>query len=192
MRQRHSRQELLDAAVALCLREGLASLTFGRVAQAAAVPDRTVVYYFPNKERLLESVMDVLAGRVLTALADGDDQATRLPAQDLPAHLWPRLTSPEVRDVMAVWMELFARGGTAQEPSRRIARRLAQAWLDWLSERVDAPTPVARAAGAARALAVLDGALLLRHVGLDAAADDAVLAATPGRRPRQARAPRRR
>jgi AcrR family transcriptional regulator len=173
VRQRHSRQDLLDAAVALCLREGLAQLTFGKVARAAAVPDRTVVYYFADKERLLEAVMDVLAARVLTLVDDGS-LTTRLPAQDLPAQVWPRLAGPEGRDVMAVWMELFARGGTRQEPYQRVARRLAQAWLGWLADRVDAPTPQARAQGAARALAVLDGALLLRHVGLEAEADAAV------------------
>jgi AcrR family transcriptional regulator len=174
VRQRHSSQELLEVAVALCLQEGLGSLTFGRVARAAAVPDRTVVYYFPNKERLLEAVLDVLAQRVLTLLDDGR-ASTRLPAVDLPAHLWPRLACAQARDVMAVWMELFALGGTRQEPYQRLARRLAHAWLSWLAERVDAPTAQARADGAARALAVLDGALLLRHVGLAAEADAAVV-----------------
>jgi AcrR family transcriptional regulator len=138
------------------------------------VPDRTVVYYFADKERLLEAVLDVLAGRVLALLDDGSP-TSRLPATDLPAHLWPRLASPQARDVMTVWMELFARGGTRQEPYQRLAQRLAHAWLGWLAERVDAPTEQDRAAGAARALAVLDGALLLRHVGLTDAADAAVL-----------------
>ena len=173
MRQRHSRQELLEAAVALCLQEGLSALTFGKVARAAGVPDRTVVYYFPNKERLLEAVLDVLAQRVLALLDDGG-VATRLPAHDLPAQLWPRLGGPGARSVMAVWIELFARGGTGEEPYQRLARALAQGWLSWLAERVDAPTAQARADGAARALAVLDGALLLRHVGLAAEADAAV------------------
>jgi hypothetical protein len=114
----------------------------------------------------------VLAERVMAALTAGLGDAPRR-VEDLPGLLWPTLTAPGNREVLAVWMQLFVRG-EADDLLGPLARSLATAWLDWLAVRVDAPTSEARLAAAARVIALLDGALLLRHVGLVDVADSAV------------------
>lgn len=39
---------ILAAGVTLILDDGLAALTFGRIAKHLGLPDRTVVHYFPH------------------------------------------------------------------------------------------------------------------------------------------------
>ena len=56
MGPKHSRDDLLDVALAVAAREGLHRLSFGRVAARAGVSDRIVVYYFPSKDDLVTSV----------------------------------------------------------------------------------------------------------------------------------------
>ncbi|MDH2424976.1 TetR family transcriptional regulator [Sphaerisporangium sp. TRM90804] len=47
------RAEIARAALRLCVREGLASVTIGRVAAEAAISKGLVQHYFPTKEALL-------------------------------------------------------------------------------------------------------------------------------------------
>ncbi|MFC6086996.1 TetR/AcrR family transcriptional regulator [Sphaerisporangium aureirubrum] len=47
------REEIARAALRLCVREGLASVTIGRVAAEAAISKGLVQHYFPTKEALL-------------------------------------------------------------------------------------------------------------------------------------------
>ncbi|WP_170322668.1 TetR/AcrR family transcriptional regulator [Acrocarpospora macrocephala] len=48
------RGEIARAALRLCVREGLASVTIGRVAAEAAISKGLVQHYFPTKEALLQ------------------------------------------------------------------------------------------------------------------------------------------
>lgn len=173
MRRRHDRDTLLHAAVLVCLAEGLGGLSFGAVARRAQVPDRTVVYYFPNKGELVGAVIERLAQQLMTRL-EGALGEQRLPAADLLARLWPALTAPDAGPVVRVWLELCVRASTGEQPYLHAAQQLATAWLAWLAEHLDAPTPPARRAAAAVMLARVDGALLLHHIGLHDAADQAL------------------
>ena len=58
MGYRHSRQEILDGALATAMDDGLSQLTFGRVAKRLGINDRTVVYYFPTKDALITEVVE--------------------------------------------------------------------------------------------------------------------------------------
>ncbi|MFC4584920.1 TetR/AcrR family transcriptional regulator [Sphaerisporangium corydalis] len=71
------REEIARAALRLCVREGLASVTIGRVAAEAAISKSLVQYYFPTKEALLRLAATTQRRDIETAVTAGlrpDDQ----------------------------------------------------------------------------------------------------------------------
>lgn len=166
---------LLESAVAATLAGGLAELTFGRLSRRTGISDRMLVYYFGDKAQLVERVMQTLAQRLIGELetAFGPDQ---LPVPALVAKAWPVLTGATVDRIFAVWLELAGRAATNHEPERRLAEQITSALLEWCSTKVQAPTPATRRCEAALLATVLDGALLLHHLGQPSAARAAVRA----------------
>jgi AcrR family transcriptional regulator len=67
---KHSREDLLAAAVRLAETSGIGSLTFGSVGASLGISDRTVVYYFPTKADMITSVIAALGEQLQSALAD--------------------------------------------------------------------------------------------------------------------------
>ena len=60
MGYRHTKEEILDGALAAAFDEGLSQLTFGRLAKRLGVSDRIVVYYFPTKTDMITAVVAAL------------------------------------------------------------------------------------------------------------------------------------
>jgi AcrR family transcriptional regulator len=172
-RRRHSRDELLSAAVEVTMREGLGRLTFATVAQQAGVPDRTVVYYFPAKIDLVTAVVEFTSEQIMAGLQVGLGDRRRT-ASELTEVIWPVVTGPQARPLVQVWLEVCVRAAAGEQPHLDAARRLADTWLAWLGDRVEAPTDAERGLVAARVLALVDGALLLHHIGLETAAGSAL------------------
>jgi len=103
--QRHSRQEILDAAVATVMADGLSGLTFGAVGTRLGISDRTVVYYFPTKSDLAEAVVGVLGEHLRSTLAGVLDSEPE--------------TSDQVLDLVTDWVDwleprIIARPGCSQ------------------------------------------------------------------------------
>jgi AcrR family transcriptional regulator len=174
---RHDEAELLAAAVDAVLDGGLGELTFGRLGKRIGVADRTLVYYFTNKQQLLESVLGVLAGKLLEQLGEafGDERRSR---RDLLKTAYPLLTVGEADRVFALWFEFAGQATSGQEPQRSLAGVMIEMWIDWLTDRIDARTRQQRRAEAVTVLAILDGALLLHHLGHTEAGQLAIDVAT--------------
>jgi AcrR family transcriptional regulator len=166
---RHSRDELLAAAVELAAEEGLSRLTFGRLAKRVGISDRTVVYYFPTKDDLVRHVLLSFGARLQHLLDDafGTDP---LPPEELAARAWPLLTTPEADGTFAVFFELLGLASAGRSPYEELAPLLVEGWIDWLEPHL--AVEVAERRDRALALvAVLDGLLLLRQIsGPDASA----------------------
>jgi AcrR family transcriptional regulator len=54
---RHDRDDIVRAGIEVVLAEGLAALSFGKVAKTLGISDRMVVYYFPSKDALTTSIV---------------------------------------------------------------------------------------------------------------------------------------
>ena len=52
MGHKHTKEEILEGALAAAFDDGLSQLTFGRLAKRLGINDRVVVYYFPSKDDL--------------------------------------------------------------------------------------------------------------------------------------------
>ena len=150
MGPRHSREEILDAAVTTASADGLHRLTFGRVAARVGTSDRMVVYYFPAKADLVGAVLVELGLRLQASLTP----AVASPVADhaaLVRALWPHLAQPAADPVFALFFEAAGLAAAGMIDARGRARR---------SE-------------ATAAIVLVDGLLLLRQVAGPAAADDA-------------------
>jgi AcrR family transcriptional regulator len=162
MGYRHSAEEILDAAVAVVLRSGMAGLTFSSVGAELGISDRTVVYYFPTKLELVLAVTRALATDVegLLEEAFGSEPLT---SQELLARAWPVLTTPGADRVFAIYFEIVGLAVSGQAPYDVLAAGLIENWVSWLTPRVLGSTPEVRRRRALATVAQVDGFLLIRH-----------------------------
>ncbi len=171
MARRHTREEILEGALALALEEGLGQLTFGRVASRLGISDRMVVYYLPSKDDLVGEVLGALATRLMERLAP----AFATPSADhlqLARRAWPLLAHPDADPVFALFFEANGSAAVGREPYRSIVGELVEGWVAWAATLVEG-RPQRRRAEAEAAIALLDGLLLLRGVAGPEAADRA-------------------
>jgi AcrR family transcriptional regulator len=151
------------AAVNVAREQGLTAVTFRSVADRLGIADRTVVYYFPTKQALLDAVVEDLGAELQGVLADafGSDP---LAPDLLMQRAWPVLASPEVEPVFRLFFELIGAAAARQPTVSAVARLQMRAWVDWLAARIDLPTDDARTQAACGIIARIDGALLLQLI----------------------------
>lgn len=168
MGYRHTKQEILDGALAEAFDGGLSRLTFGRVAKRLGINDRTVVYYFATKDDLITDVVMSMGLQLQQTLG----AAFSSPANDhlaLARMAWPVLARTETDPVFALFFEANGLAATGQAPFDRLVPQLVEAWIDWVMNFLSG-TATERRAEAGAAIALLDGLLLLRLLAGPAAA----------------------
>ena len=162
MGHKHTKQDILDGALALAFADGLGRLTFGRVAKHLGISDRIVVYYFPSKDDLIGDVLVAVGLRLQQTLAPAFVE----PAADhveLVRRAWPILATTQADPVFALFFEAAGLATTGAEPYRTLVPQLLEAWIAWAAELVSG-TRTRRRTEAEAAVAVLDGLLLLRQL----------------------------
>ena len=160
MGYRHTKQEILDGALATAMDDGLSQLTFGRVAKRLGINDRTIVYYFPTKDDLIGEVVMSMGLQLQATLA----QAFAAPAADhleLARAAWPVLARDETDRVFALFFEANGLAATGRTPFDSLVPVLIEAWIDWVTNFLTGSRR-ARRAEAGAAIALIDGLLLLR------------------------------
>lgn len=172
MGYRHSRDEILEAAVAVALEGGMAGLTFGSVGARLQISDRTVVYYFPTKPALVTEVVEALGADLERVLAQafGSERRTQT---DLVSRAWPVLTTPIADRVFALYFEIIGLASAGQAPYDMLARGLVEGWVQWLAPRMLGSNADVRRRRALATVAQIDGLLLVRLVLGAAAAHSA-------------------
>lgn len=179
MGPKHSKEEILDAALEAAFDAGLSRLTFGSLAMRLGISDRMVVYYFPRKDDLIREVLVSMGLRLQETLAEAFTE----PATDhlaLVAAAWPVLARPASDPIFALFFEAMGLAASGREPYTALMPGLVDAWLEWVAEFFLGAASRRRSQSEA-ALALLDGLLLLRQLAGPAAANRAakVLGVTP-------------
>ena len=171
MGPKHSRDEILRAALVVARSEGLSRLSFGRVAEHMGISDRTVVYYFPTKDDLATAVVTEIALELQATLETAFDEPVA-DHRDLLRTAWPILARPSADPVFALFFEANGLAVTGLAPYRDLVPNLVRVFIAWAAEHIDGP-PDHRRTEAETAIAVLDGLLLLRQLAGPAAANRA-------------------
>ena len=162
MGHKHSKHEILAGAVAVANDVGLAKLTFGRVAKELGISDRTVVYYFPTKADLVGETIGAVGAQLQETL--GTAFTTKAADYiELLRAAWPVVTTAEADPVFALFFEALGLAAAGQEPYRSLVPTLINGWIDWAALFLSGDE-AERRAGAAAAVATIDGLLLLRQV----------------------------
>ena len=171
MGYKHTREEILEGAVAVAFDDGLSKLTFSRIAARIGTSDRVVVYYFPSKDDLISAVLLAVGAQLQVTLAP--TLTARVADHiELARIAWPVLARPEADPVFALFFEANGLAASGRDPYRTIVPGLVTAWVDWASEFIIGDAEHRRAAAEA-AIALLDGLLLLRQLAGPNAADRA-------------------
>jgi AcrR family transcriptional regulator len=171
---RHDRDDIVRAGIEVVLAEGLAALSFGKVAKTLGISDRMVVYYFPSKDALTTSIVATM-GAQLQELLEGAFPAKASP-DALMRTAWPILASSKVDALMAVYFEIVGLASAKKEPFVGLSAALVEAWVAWISELIDVEAPAERRRVAWSIVARIDGLLMVRQVCGARAANDAARA----------------
>ena len=171
MGYRHTKEEILDGALAVAFDDGLSQLSYGRVARQLGISDRIVVYYFPSKEDLVSEVL-VAVGMQLQHALEPVFTSTAEDPFELVEAAWPIMARAESVAVFALFLEANGLAASGREPYRTLVPQLVDAWITWAAGYFHG-TPTRRRTEAETAIAVLDGLLLLRQMAGGAAADRA-------------------
>lgn len=157
---KHTKSDILQAALDAALDDGLSQLTFGRLAKRIGISDRVIVYYFPTKADLIGEVIVAMGLELQARLAD----AFTTPAADhveMTRTAWPLLASSENDRVFALFFEANGLAAVGREPYASLVPSLVAGWIDWAASLM-AGTPAQRKAQAEGAIAVIEGLILLR------------------------------
>ena len=171
MGYRHTKEEILEGALAVAFADGLSQLTYGRVARQLGISDRIVVYYFASKEDLVSEVLVSVGMRLQQAL----EPAFTSPAKghlQLVQAAWPIMARAEADPIFALFLEASGLAASGREPYRTLVPQLVDVWITWTAEYIDG-TSAQRRTEAEASVAILDGLLLLRQMAGSAAADRA-------------------
>ena len=171
MGYRHTREELLEGALAAALEEGLSQLTFGRLAKRLGINDRTIVYYFPTKDDLISEVVISMGVQLQTTLAEAFTEKAANHVE-LARAAWPALATPQADPIFALFFEANGLAATGRAPYDTLVPQLVVAWVDWLTAFLRG-TAKERHAEAEAAIVLIDGLLLFRQLAGPAAANRA-------------------
>lgn len=169
MGYRHTKDEILEGAIAEAFDEGLSRLTFGRLAKRLEISDRIVVYYFATKADLITEVLLALGSKLQAAL---DTTFSNPPTDhlELVQAVWPTIARPEADPVFALFFEAAGLAAAGREPYCSFVPQLVDGWLGWAADHLSG-TPAERRREAAAAVAIIDGLLILRQLAGPETAD---------------------
>ena len=172
---RDKRSELLDKLTDHVLAEGLLNASLRPLAKAVGTSDRMLLYYFKDKDELIEAVLDRIAARI-TMILEQSSAPEPLPLDVLAPLLVESMKSELFWPYLRLWLEVAALSAGGDPLYRSCGERIGRGFVAWGATQLAAPDEAARARDAAQLLVQVEGSVLLRSLGLDDVVD---LANTP-------------
>jgi AcrR family transcriptional regulator len=161
---RLNRDELVQRLGEHLLETGLARSSLRQLAQAAGTSDRMLLYYFPDKEALMEQVLTHLGHQLAIALDAAIPPQERLHPARLVERIAGIAAGPVLGRYMRVWTEVSAAAGEGVPPFPATADRIGTLFHAWIESRMQMPDPARATAVASLILTVVDGAALLQPI----------------------------
>jgi AcrR family transcriptional regulator len=165
MKAEAKRDEIADRIADYLLAEGLAAASLRPLAAAAKTSDRMLLYYFKDKETLIGAALRRLATRQMAMLAAMDRQPPKSAAL-IEAEFLALTGNDALWPFMCVWLEVAALAARGDRLYRSIGYEIASGFRHWIASLLALDGEPERQAAATRILRTVEGAILLRSVGL--------------------------
>lgn len=159
------RTDLLERLADHVLAHGLGTASLRPLAAAVGTSDRMLLYYFPDKAALVGALLETIAAR-MTALLDANRLPNGQPQDALYAHLLPLVLDESVWPFMQIWLEIASSAARGDQTCRRVGESIARGFLAWIGEHLLMENEADRRADATRVLIRIEGAVLLKSLGL--------------------------
>lgn len=156
---------IIDRLADHVLQHGLISASLRPLAKAAATSDRMLLYYFTDKAEIIGATLQCIAERMTVILAARSAQ-TPLPLEQLTRHLTAMVLDEQLWPYMSVWLELASRAGRGDPLYAPVALAIGGRFLAWGEGQLDSPDPKARARDAAQLLIRVEGAVMVKAIGM--------------------------
>lgn len=129
------KEELLERCLAAAIEEGVLDSSLNAIAQRIGTSGRMIVYHFGSKQELERQVIGLLETRLREKL--WSFQSVSLEGSDCLAEplleMWKHLTSPEMRGLLKLTMDLNQRAIRGDSETQRFLEHESQQWIDSLS-----------------------------------------------------------
>ena len=159
------RDILLDRLADHMLAHGIGASSLRTLARAAGTSDRMLLYYFRDKNDLVEAALARIAER-FTGSLDTFAPPRPLPLDGLLAHLGPILLDEDGWPYMRIWLEIASRAANGDPACRSAGEMIGRGFHAWGSAHLDS-RPDRRDRDAARLFATVEGMVLLKALGLE-------------------------
>lgn len=159
-----SRENLLPKLAAHVLEHGLAELSLRPLAKAAGTSDRMLLYHFGSKEKLVEALLEYLAGMFETALDSAFPSERAASREDCVRQVLEVTTAPEFAAFFRLWWDIVAGCAKGNEAYLAAAGAIMDRLLVWVKEHLPADDPDPHK-GARLVLTQIEGSQMLGTVG---------------------------
>lgn len=160
------------------LEHGLIAASLRPLAKAAATSDRMLLYYFNDKAEIIGATLQRIAERMTIILAARSAQ-TPLPLEQLTSQLTAMVLEEQFWPYMCVWLELASRAARGDPLYVPIASAIGAGFLAWGEAQLDSPEPATRAREAASLLIRVEGAVMVKAIGMRRTVQDSLGAINP-------------
>ena len=166
------RSELIDKLADHILADGLLNASLRPLAKAVGTSDRMLLYYFKDKDALIEAVLDRIVARI-TVILEQSAAPEPLPLETLSPLLVESMKSDVFWPYLRLWLEVAALAAGDDPLYKACGERIGRGFVTWGASQLAVPDEATRKRQAAELLIQIEGSVLLRSLGLDDVVDDA-------------------
>lgn len=167
------RSAILERLADHVLSDGLSASSLRAMAEAANTSDRMLLYYFKDKNDIITATLGVIGDR-LEVILSASAAPQPVPLQKLQPALLKAALDEDLWPYMRMWLEISSLAAHGDDFYRVVGQQLGERFLEWGHAQLKSATPKKRKMEAASLLLTIEGALLLKSVGMDGAIKDAV------------------
>ena len=134
------RADLLDALISAFAAGGIGGRSLREVAAAVGTSHRMLIHYFESRDELLVAIVREVERRQTAML----DELPDYPGEAFAA-MWADVRRPEMRPLVRLFFECYARGAQGEEPFDSMHPGAVDGWLAEVHERTHGTSDAAKA-----------------------------------------------
>jgi AcrR family transcriptional regulator len=159
------RSELIEKLADHVLEHGLLNASLRPLAKAAGTSDRMLLYYFKDKDALIEAILECIAARI-TLILEQSAAPEPVPLAVLSPMLVESMKSDLFWPYLRLWLEMAALAAGGDPLYQACGEKIGRGFVRWGAGQLAADDEISRQRDAARLLVQVEGSVLLRSLGL--------------------------